>query len=123
MQVQPPPTAMSSSSFTCAQHCYFMQNPLRSEQFECLKSCRVVEVGGCQCSSQASQLTSVNTSLIVQVRSTRLVFSQHWFDCSSQTSQLISSSHYTMCHVWMISVSRLHVPGTDELQPNPHAAI
>ena len=84
------------------------------------------------CSSQASQLgtSSVNTGLIVQVKpasSARLqstlvwlfkssqppqhVFSQHWFDCSSHTSQLGTSSINTSLIVQVKSASsaRLHL--------------
>jgi hypothetical protein len=61
--------------------------------------------------------------LTVQVRSAQLVFSQHWFDCSGQVSQLSSSSLNTMCHVRTINAPPLHAPGMDELYPRPRAAV
>jgi len=90
------------------------------------------------CSGRTSQLgtSSVNAGLIVQVgpassarlqstlvwlfksdQPARHIFSQHWCDCSSRTSQLGTPSLKATYVVWMINASRLHAPGTDKLHP------
>jgi len=67
--------------------------------------------------------SSINTDLIVQVRASQLVFNQHCFDCSSQVSQLSSSSLNNTFHVQTINASQLHEPDTDELYPSPRATV